>query len=201
MKCFKHVKFEFLKVSTITFRRFSHLYTLSCSPLCHIWPQHFNIQFSASVVAQPAAMASSSLLALPGASSLAYNTLPTTRTVLEPKKPNSSSCLKARCSNSSLAQPPAEPKSTSAPAATIMSCSRRELLSAAMAALGGAVVAAPPQAEAAASGQATCGTYNVSPSGLAYCDSSVGQGVAASKGLLIKVREREIERDERVSLV
>ena len=138
-------------------------------------------------------MASSSLLALPGASSLAYNTLPTTRTVLEPKKLNSSSssCLKVRCSNnSSLAQPPAEPKSTSAPAATIMSCSRRELLSAAMAALGGAVVAAPPQAEAAASGQATCGTYNVSPSGLAYCDSSVGQGVAASKGLLIKVRER-----------
>ena len=63
-----------------------------------------------------------------------------------------------------------------------------------MAALGGAVVAAPPQAEAAASGQATCGTYNVSPSGLAYCDSSVGQGVAASKGLLIKVREKDREK-------
>lgn len=161
------------------------------SPRCHIWPQNFNIQFAASVVAQPAAMASSSLLALPGPSSLAYTVLPTTRTPSEPRKPNSSFCLKARCSSSSLAQPPADPKSTSAPAATTLSCSRRELLGAAMAALGGAVVAAPPQAEAAPSGQATCGTYNVSPSGLAFCDSLVGQGVAASKGLLIKVRERE----------
>lgn len=41
----------------------------------------------------------------------------------------------------------------------------------------------PPEADAA---QATCGEYNVTPSGLAFCDSQVGTGVAAAKGMLIK---------------
>lgn len=34
--------------------------------------------------------------------------------------------------------------------------------------------------------QTTCGKYNVTASGLGYCDSEVGTGIAASKGMLIK---------------
>ncbi|KAG0561468.1 hypothetical protein KC19_9G066700 [Ceratodon purpureus] len=68
-----------------------------------------------------------------------------------------------------------------------VSCSRREVLG-----LGGLLavgfsglqaMVSPPEADAA---QATCGEYNVTPSGLAYCDSEVGSGIAATKGMLIK---------------
>ena len=74
-----------------------------------------------------------------------------------------------------------------------VSCSRREVLG-----LGGLLavgfsglqaMVSPPEADAA---QATCGEYNVTPSGLAYCDSEVGSGIAATKGMLIKVRTRSL---------
>lgn len=42
---------------------------------------------------------------------------------------------------------------------------------------------AVPQADA----EGACAELTVSPSGLAFCDTSVGQGIPATKGLLIKV--------------
>ena len=47
----------------------------------------------------------------------------------------------------------------------------------------------PPEADAA---QATCREYNVTSSGLAYCDSEVGTGITATKGMLIKVPARSL---------
>ncbi|XP_024386100.1 peptidyl-prolyl cis-trans isomerase FKBP13, chloroplastic [Physcomitrium patens] len=80
---------------------------------------------------------------------------------------------------SRAAEPSAEKSSAS--------CSRREVLG-----LGGILamefhglqaMAIPPEANAA---QATCGEFNVTASGLAYCDSEIGSGITASKGMLIK---------------
>lgn len=45
-----------------------------------------------------------------------------------------------------------------------------------------AAVAAEPVATACAPE-----SFNVAPSGLAYCDSQVGTGITATKGMLIKV--------------
>lgn len=86
---------------------------------------------------------------------------------------------------SRAAEPSAEKSSAS--------CSRREVLG-----LGGILamefhglqaMAIPPEANAA---QATCGEFNVTASGLAYCDSEIGSGITASKGMLIKVFTRSL---------